>query len=127
MNHNRFSQIRRLYCTRNELSKYIIENNEHVINKCGEDTFKDYIVHFLEKYEVSQKKLLNYNELISLSGGKPLDSESPIITTLYNFLIKNILLPDYTNNQTENNKEIDDILERAIHRMEKILSKQDEK
>lgn len=126
MHSQRFSQMRNLDVNREELRKYISDNNELVLNRIGEETLKNYIIHFLEKYEVSQKKLMNYDEFIAFAGGKRLDAGAPIVKELYNFILKNILLPDYTNTESEDFKEIDAILERAIHRVEELMKKRDE-
>jgi hypothetical protein len=95
MTKSRFSQLRNLAMTRDEITRSTKELNEDFMRNIPFDTIKDLILRYIADKDISMRDLERINILVYRGAGTMNDPSVSVLQNLFSVLTEKILLPDY--------------------------------
>ena len=97
MTNSRFSQLRNLAMTRDEITRSTKELNEDFMSNIPSEIIKDLIFRYIRNEDISMRDLERINILVYRGTGTMNDPSISVLQNLFSVLTEKILLPNYIN------------------------------
>jgi len=119
----RYKQIKQIWLTRNDLKVQLSEINESIIEEMGDDIIKEYLTKKMVDWRLRMDQIDDIKFKMLKLEWLEYQRDVSIYNLLYNILLNNVLLPDYSTSWNKDDifDEFDSILERVNTRTSRIL------
>lgn len=139
LNIQRYKQLKNYWWERDILNKTTYDINEWILEIIWKDNLKEYVIKKIVKDWITMTDLLNLDFELQNTSWLGISKVWNIYLTLYNLILENILLPNYTDEWDKENKlkdeffrellfkELDKIINRVRNKNKKNLEKLEKK